>query len=54
MKQDTHSNETVGIGNQADDLEQHLPLETFREVLREFLNTASLVAHRFPGKPQDL
>ena len=33
---------------------QDLPFETCREVLREFLYAAGLIAHRFPGKPQDL
>jgi hypothetical protein len=50
VKQDAHPHQTIGEGDQTDDLEQDLPVETCRKVLRDFLNPTGLVAHGFPRK----
>jgi hypothetical protein len=37
MKHDTHAREAIRVGDQPDDLEQHISLETWREILSELL-----------------
>ena len=54
MEHDAHAREAIGVGDQPDDLEQHIPLETCRKILSELLETAGLIADGLPGEVQDL
>jgi hypothetical protein len=53
MEQDAHAREAIGVRDQPDDLEQHIPLKTCRKLLSELLEVAGLITDRFPGEPQD-
>lgn len=54
VKQDAHPRETIGVGNQTDDLKQNVPLETIRKALRKFLNSAGLITDSLPRESQSL
>jgi hypothetical protein len=53
MEQDAHAREAIGVRDQPDDLEQHIPLKTCRKLLGELLEAAGLITDRLPGEPQD-
>ena len=54
MEQDAHAREAIGITNQPNDLEQHLPLQPGGKCLGKLLQPSGLIANALAGETQDL
>ena len=54
MEQDTHARKAIGIADQPDDLEHHLPLQSSGKSLRKLLQSPGLIANCLSGERQDL
>jgi hypothetical protein len=50
MEHDAHARDAIGVRDQPDDLEQHIPPETCRKILSELLEATSLIADGLSGE----